>query len=201
MNFWDERYRHDRYFYGEAPNRFLEAQSGIFPSGGRLLGLGEGEGRNAVFLAGQGFQVTALDQSPVGLDKALRLAERHGVALETRNADLLVADLGQAQWDGIYNIFCHLPDRERQALHPRIRQALKPGGIFLTEQFEPRQLTKTSGGPPDLDLLPQLTELERAFSGWRILVARYETTPLDEGPKHQGEAHVVRFIAQKPDDR
>ena len=67
-SFWDERYGGDGFAYGTAPNRWLEAQVAALPAGGRVLCLGEGEGRNAVWLAEQGFTVDAVDGSPVGLD-------------------------------------------------------------------------------------------------------------------------------------
>lgn len=197
-HFWDERFRPDRYFYGEAPNRFLEAHAHLFPAKGSLLGLGEGEGRNGVFLAERGFQVTALDLSSVGLEKAQRLAARRGTTLTPWQSDLEGADLGNEQWDGIYNIFCHLPSDVRQRLHPRIRQALKPGGVFLTQQFSPRQLAHASGGPPQTDLLPDLPEFLDDFAGWEVAVARAETITLDEGLRHQGPAAVVSVIVKKP---
>lgn len=198
LNFWDERFRSARYFYGEAPNQFLKAHAGVFSAHGRLLGLGEGEGHNGVYLAEQGFQVTALDSSAIGLEKTALLAAQRGVCVTPWMADVTTADLGNETWDGIYNIFCHLPQAQRLPLYPKIQAALKPGGIYLTQQFSPRQLGHQSGGPQDVDLLPDLPELLDAFSGWETVVAQAETTVLDEGPKHRGEAQVINFIARKP---
>ncbi|HEY9856297.1 MAG TPA: class I SAM-dependent methyltransferase [Stenomitos sp.] len=195
--FWDERFQQATYVYGEAPNDFLAANWQLFPKG-ELLSLGEGEGRNAVFLAEQGLKVTAMDSSQAGLAKLAQLAERRGVQVPTERGDLTQADLGHERWEGLYNIFCHLPSEARQALYGRIKQALKPGGLFLTEQFTPEQLNYTSGGPKDPDMLVTLDELRRAFGGWDVLVASEEVIQLDEGPFHQGAASVVRFIARKP---
>lgn len=196
--FWDDKFRPARYAYGEAPNAFLAEQAACFPPGGAILSLGEGEGRNAVFLAERGHAVTAYDASGEGLAKLARLAERRGQTVSARQVDLREADLGEAAWDGLYNIYCHLAPEDREALYPRIRRALRPGGVFLTEQFSPEQLAYTSGGPKDPRLLTTLAELESAFSGWDVRVAAQTLTTLDEGPLHQGPASVVRFIARKP---
>ncbi len=86
-SFWDDRYKVEDYVYGREPNDFLRAEAHrIAP--GRVLCLAEGEGRNAVFLAGLGHQVTAVDQSIEGLRKADRLAREHGVEITTVQADL-----------------------------------------------------------------------------------------------------------------
>ncbi len=91
---WDERYSTDDYAYGTKANEFLVANYGQIPMG-RVLSLAEGEGRNAVFLAKQGYTVTAVDGSIVGLDKAKKLAEENGVSIECVHADLADYDLGE----------------------------------------------------------------------------------------------------------
>ena len=84
---WDERYSAEEYVYGTSPNNFLEANFSSIPKG-KVLSLAEGEGRNAVFLAKQGYSVTAVDASLVGLNKARKLAEDNGVVIEFIQADL-----------------------------------------------------------------------------------------------------------------
>lgn len=198
QQFWDERFQSPEYFYGERPNAFLEAQAEHLPAGGAVLSLGEGEGRNAVFLASRGHAVTALDSSPRGFEKLRQLAERRGVQVATWLEDVTQADLGEARWDGIVNVFCHLPGVDRPALYERIRRALRPGGVFLTEQFSVEQLRHHSGGPKREDMLLTIEELEQAFAGFDVLHAASEKIVLDEGAHHQGPAAVVRFIARKP---
>jgi 2-polyprenyl-3-methyl-5-hydroxy-6-metoxy-1,4-benzoquinol methylase len=84
---WDERYKSDKYGYGKIPVPFLtESITGL--DTGRALCLGAGEGRNAVWLAEQGFATTALDISGVGLEKVARLAEEHNVNVESVKADI-----------------------------------------------------------------------------------------------------------------
>lgn len=203
-NFWDTRFGQDEYVYGREPNVFLAEHHLLFPKGARVLSLGEGEGRNAVFLARHGYDVTAVDSSAEGMRKLSRLAAEGGVLVTQRLEDVTAANLGTSRWDGLVLIFCHLPSADRQALYARIRQALKPGGIFLTEMFTPRQLGYQSGGPKDPDMLVERDELIAAFegspaSGFEIVLAEEEIVALDEGPFHQGLGSVVRFIARRKD--
>lgn len=197
-NFWDERFGQAEYVYGREPNAFLAEHHLVFPKGARILSLGEGEGRNAVFLGRQGYDVTALDASEEGMRKLSRLAAEGGVLVSQRQEDVTRADLGRSRWNGIVSIFCHLPSADREALYGRVREALKPGGVFLAELFTPRQLGYQSGGPKDPDMLVELDGLSRAFEGFEIMLADEEVVSLDEGPFHQGLASVVRFIARRP---
>ena len=197
-NRWDERFARPDYVYGEAPNVFLAAQLGALPPGGAVVSLGEGEGRNATFLAARGFAVTAVDSSARGLEKLRALADRRGVALSAVEADVTAYDLGEARWDGVVNVFCHLPPAERQALWPRVRRALKPGGVFIAELFRPEQPAEGKGGPPDERLRVPLSELTEAFAGFERLYAAEEVYVLDEGPLHQGPRAVSRLVVRKP---
>jgi 2-polyprenyl-3-methyl-5-hydroxy-6-metoxy-1,4-benzoquinol methylase len=118
MMMWDQRYGGEEYAYGTAPNEFLVAMAPRLPMG-RVLCLGEGEGRNAVWLAGRGYEVTAVDASRVGLEKAERLAAERGVTITTVHADLAKHDIDPDAWDGILSIFCHLPPALRADVHHR----------------------------------------------------------------------------------
>ena len=129
---WDERYSAEEYAYGTNPNNFLEANVSSIPKG-KVLSLAEGEGRNAVFLAKQGYSVTAVDSSLVGLNKARKLAEENGVIVEFIHTDLAEYDLGENKWDGIVSIFCPLPSSIRKQLHKKVEAALKRDGVFLLE--------------------------------------------------------------------
>lgn len=106
---WDERYTEEGFAYGTEPNDFLKAEYSRIPKGGRVLCLAEGEGRNAVFLARQGYAVTAVDQSAVGLQKAKNFAAEHDVDITTEVANLADYELGTEAWDGIVSISAHVP--------------------------------------------------------------------------------------------
>lgn len=129
MQSWDERFGQADLAYGDGPNDFLAEQVGALTPGNCLC-IAEGQGRNAVWLASQGFAVTAMDQSPVGMARARDLAARQGVALATETGDLSTWDLGEARWDNIVSIFGHLPAALRRDVHARVVKALKPGGTF-----------------------------------------------------------------------
>src|SRR5690349_779160 len=123
---WNERYSEPGFAYGDAPNDFLVAVADQLP-GGRVLTIGEGEGRNAVFLASLGHEVLAVDQSDVGLAKARQRAEERGLQIHTQAADLREFPIEPEAWDGVISIFCHLPPSIRVPLHAAIVRGLRPG--------------------------------------------------------------------------
>ena len=196
--FWDARFGSEVYTYGTTPNAFIAQEAPNLPPGAELLDLGAGEGRNAVFLAGQGFRVTALDYAEAGLAKTEALAAERGVEVET-----LRADLGHwkpdRQWDVIVCTFVHLRVGERYRLYTAIQAALRPGGLLVAEWFRPEQRTDgyTSGGPPTLDLLIKPRELRQHFIWGDIIRCEPAEPTLNEGPFHQGPAATVRFIFRK----
>jgi SAM-dependent methyltransferase len=194
---WDERYQETKPTYGEAANDFLVEQVNHLRSG-TCLCLAEGQGRNAVWIAEQGFSVTAMDQSGVGMAKAAALAASRHVALTTAVGDLADFDLGSGQWDNIVSIFGHLPGALRRNVHRRVVEALRPGGIFLIEAFTPDQLaTDGTGGPADPDMLLTIDKLAAELTGLEVLLAREVVRPVNEGDYHQGDCAVVQFIARK----
>ena len=143
---WNERYSTQEYVYGTLPNEFL-IQTSSRISGNNVLCLAEGEGRNAVYLAREGYDVLAVDASPVGLEKAEILADDSYVNIDTCVADLSDYDIQPKQWDGIVSIFCHLPADVRQRLHKQVVKGLKPGGKLVLEAYHPRQAERPTGGP------------------------------------------------------
>ena len=128
---WDERYSAAEYAYGTTANDFLAANASCIPKG-NVLSLAEGEGRNAVFLALQGYSVTAVDASLVGLNKARKLAEENGVDIEFIHADLSDYDLGINQWHGIVSIFCPLPSTLRSQLYKKVEKKFEGKWRVLT---------------------------------------------------------------------
>lgn len=193
---WDQRYDQHDYFYGTEPNDFLRAMTGQLPSGGRVLCLAEGEGRNAVWLAAQGYQVTAMDLSAVGLAKGQRLADHQGVNVVWQQADLADVDLGQACWDGIVSIFAHQPSAIRRLLHQRCVAALAPGGVMLLEAYCPAQLQYHTGGPRDADLLPTAAQLQAELAGLQFDHLVELERDVIEGQGHTGRAAVVQLVAR-----
>lgn len=197
VSFWDERYSGPGFVFGTEPNDHLRAMVPAL-SAGNCLCLGEGEGRNACFLASLGHQVSALDQSETGLAKAARLAASRGLQLETRACDLTQEDLGLECWDGIVSIFLHLHQAERKLLHERVVRALRPGGWYLLEAYTPAQIGRKTGGPQDPAHLMTLPSLALELQGLELLKAVELERPVIEGHGHTGLAAVVQLFARKP---
>lgn len=193
---WDERYGTAEYAYGTEPNEFLRQHFQQLPKG-RILSLAEGEGRNAVFLARQGYQVTAVDSSSVGLEKAHKLAADHGVAIECAHADLGAFDLGHEHWDGIVSIFCPLPSVLRQEIHRKAVAALKPGGVFLLEAYRPEQIRHGTGGGSNVDTMQTADSLRAELSGLAFGHLVELERDVIEGIYHTGLGAVVQAIAVK----
>jgi SAM-dependent methyltransferase len=193
---WDTRYAGDDYVYGTAPNDFLTGQLDRLPRG-RALCLGEGEGRNAVFLAQQGYEVLAVDASTTGMAKARRLARERGVEIETRVADLAVFPIAPGQWDLIVSVFCHLPPPLRRNVHRAAVAGLRPGGAFLLEAYTPRQLEFRTGGPPTHELLMSLASLREELRGLTFIHAVETEREVVEGSLHTGRGAVVQVLALK----
>lgn len=194
---WDERYASGEFVFGEAPNLFLLGQAHRLRPGMRALAVGDGEGRNGVWLAQQGLVTTSLDWSAVGLAKARALAEARGVALATVTADLTRWEWPAAGFDVIAWIFVHLPPADRAIACEGVLRALAPGGLLLMECFTPAQEGRRSGGPKDPALLWSRALVERHFGGLEVLELLEGTVLLDEGPRHQGAAEVVRAVLRR----
>ncbi|HEU4735352.1 MAG TPA: class I SAM-dependent methyltransferase [Kofleriaceae bacterium] len=193
---WDERYAAQDYTYGMEPNDLVRDEAHRIPEG-RVLCLAEGEGRNAVFLARLGYQVTAVDFSSVGLRKAERLAREREVSIEIIEADLARFDLGTGLWSGIVSIFAHTLPEIRRRVHAAIPAALCPGGILILEAYRPRQLELGTGGPKDVALLPTLDELRTELAGLELLIARETDREIHEGRAHSGPSATVQVVGRR----
>ena len=189
---WNQRYDKSMYLYGTGPVEFLRDNIDRLPAGTALC-LAAGEGRNAVYLAERGYDVTAMDPSPVGLEKATRLAAERGVSIKTDVGDLSVGyDMGSEQYDVITDFYYH-----DVSIFDDVMRALKPGGVFILQNFSLAQLDTNRFGPRNPDYLVKPNELLAYFDGFRILYYEDTVVELDEG-MHQGPGAVVRLIVQKP---
>lgn len=196
MNRWDTRYNSDAFVYGKAPNDFLKENRHHLPKG-KILCLAEGEGRNAVYLAGSGYDVTAVDASRVGLDKAEKLAQESGLSIETVVADLAEYPIESKSWDGIVSIFCHVPEAVRKSLHAKVCSGLKQGGILLLEAYRPEQLALGTGGPPEASMMMTLELLRDELPDLKWVHAEELERDVLEGSLHTGRGAVVQVIGRK----
>ncbi|MGD8280700.1 MAG: class I SAM-dependent methyltransferase [Gemmatimonadota bacterium] len=197
---WNERYAEPFAAYGTEPNDFLREVADRIPDG-PVLCLAEGEGRNAVFLAEKGHEVTAVDQSEVGLANAAALATERGVEITTAVADLAHYDLGRERWTGIVSIWGHLPPGLRKRVHAACVQALRPGGALVLEAYAPRQLDRPGqGGPPSADLLMTPEGLRHELAGLGFERCAEVDRNVAEGRYHDGPSTTVQVLAFKPHD-
>ena len=194
---WDERYDTEEYVYGTEPNNFLVSVADRIPRGGKVLSLGEGEGRNAVYLAKLGYSVTAVDQSAVGLKKAERMAVDNGVAIKTIVSDLAGFRIEPEAWDAVFSFFCHLDRDVRRRIFGQAARGLKPGGVFILEAFTPHQLKYNTGGPRKAGLMMTVLDLKDELKGLEFPRAVELEREVREGAHHKGKAAVVQILAQK----
>jgi len=194
---WNDRYSEPGFAYGTEPNEFLASIVGALPQG-KILSLAEGEGRNAVYLASLGYEVTGVDGSEVGLHKAQTLAVERGVSIITIPADLGSFEIGPEQWDGIIACYCHVPSAIRIPLHRAAVRGLKHGGVFVLEAFSQEQLAYGTGGPQSLDMLMSLDDVKEELAGLEFRHAVQLEREVREGSRHTGLASVIQIVGIKP---
>lgn len=199
MSEWDARYSRGDFLYGEAPNDFVAETARRLKPESRVLLLGEGEGRNGLFLASLGHDVTGVDASAVGVEKARAWAERRSLRASFVHADLDAFEFGVDQWDAVVSVWCHLPPELRARVHARSVAALRPLGWFILEAYTPAQLGYGTGGPQVAELLYTLDDLARDLRGLRLVHAVETVREIHEGAVHNGPSAVVQVAAQKPD--
>jgi cyclopropane fatty-acyl-phospholipid synthase-like methyltransferase len=194
---WDERFSRTEPVYGEQPNAFLAAETSRFQRGMKLLVPGDGYGRNGIWLARQGFSVHTVDLSPVGVARARTTAAPAGLAMTIEQADLAAWKWPEAEYDGVFAIFLHLPPEVRAQVHAAMLRSMKPGGLVILEAFSPAQLKHSSGGPKQLELLYTAEMLRRDFAGAEALELEEKETQISEGPMHSGLAAVVDAVFRR----
>ncbi|CAM9210805.1 unnamed protein product, partial [Ectocarpus fasciculatus] len=214
---WDSRYR-TGWVYGKAPNDFLVEAIDRFITAEKIheprtvLSIGEGQGRNVVYLASRGFLCTAVDGSAGATESTLRLAGQRGVLHMVRavTANAFDFDYEESSYDIILSIFCMFPADQRARLHQRYTSALKPGGLIIVECFSPGQIEvnairaqvpgngRSWGMGPPPSCLVSAEELCLDFDCLSVLLAREVRRVLREGKFHRGPAACTQYVATKP---
>ncbi|MEL7248221.1 MAG: methyltransferase domain-containing protein [Bacteroidota bacterium] len=198
---WNERYGALGYAYGTAPNQFFKEQLSLLPPG-RILLPADGEGRNAVYAATQGWEVYAFDQSEAGQQKALELAAKRGVEINFAVYNSPELPYPLEYFDAIALIYAHFMPAQRTAFHKQFMKLLRPGGTLILEAFNKGHLpykkaNPSVGGPGDEQVLMSLAELTDDFSGLNATLAKDEIVELAEGDYHRGTGSVVRLTGWK----
>lgn len=195
-SFWNERYGGRDFVYGELPNVFFAEMLSAIKSGTIILPC-DGEGRNAVYAAKQGWKVEAFDISEAGKTKANHLALKYNVMIDFKIKDAATALYPNHSADVVALIYTHLPIEVRKKLHHNVVNWLKPSGKVILETFCPDQLKNSSGGPKDIDMLYTKEILAEDFKELNIEYLEYASIQLNEGEYHEGKADVIRMIATK----
>ncbi|MFC2948162.1 class I SAM-dependent methyltransferase [Virgibacillus sediminis] len=196
---WDNSFSDEEFVYGTRPNEFIEKMSGVLPDHSKIGCFAEGEGRNAVYLAGLGHEVTAYDQSPVGLAKAKELAKEHGVSLQTAVMDLTKEKVETRQYDAAVMVFGHVPREDQAFFIENILDSVKPGGHILLEVYSEDQLKYQTGGPKSLDMLYHPSQILEWIGDHQCLHFYYGEAERNEGKRHHGTGHVIQAVVRKKD--
>jgi 2-polyprenyl-3-methyl-5-hydroxy-6-metoxy-1,4-benzoquinol methylase len=198
---WDDRYKSEEFAYGEEPNNYLKEQIEKLEIG-TILFPAEGEGRNAIFAAKLGWEVSAFDISEEGRNKALLLAEKNNVSIDYQIGELETLDFHTAQFNAIALIYAHFPAAIKSEIHTQLDKLLKKEGIIIFEAFSKKHLeyvTKNEkvGGPKDIESLFSIEEIKADFPNYEIIELEEKEIELSEGLFHNGTGSVIRFIGRK----
>jgi len=198
---WNERYSNEAFAYGEEPNNYLKEQLIKLPVGS-ILFPAEGEGRNAVFAATMGWNVSAFDISQEGKNKAIRLAEKNGVTIDYQVGPLGELNFEEGQFDAIALIYAHFPANIKSAYHKKLDHFLKKNGTIIFESFSKKHLDYASanenvGGPKDIESLFSIEEIKLDFPNYTIIELAEQEIELNEGLYHNGIGSVIRFVGRK----
>lgn len=202
--FWDERYANEEFVYGKLPNKYFKEKI-VELSVGKALFAAEGEGRNAVYAATLGWEVTAFDQSLSAKKKAILLAENNQVTIDYLVSDLYNFNYTSASFDVLVLIFAHFPEEKRRIYHRQLTQTIKNDGYIILEAFSKNHMQNQKenpkvGGPKNIDMLYDLDEIKEDFQNFEFLEAYETETELNEGEHHKGKGSVIRILAKKTNE-
>lgn len=174
---WDRLYGGSELIWTAEPNRFLAAEVADLPPG-RALDVACGEGRNAVWLAQRGWQVTGIDFSQVALDKAARLAHERDVSVQWVRADVTDHLPVSAAFDLVAILYLHLESMTTRDVLRRSAEALAPGGTLLVVGHDPTNVEAGHGGPQDPAILMAPDEIADALGDLEIVRAERVRRPV-----------------------
>ncbi|MDQ0159378.1 class I SAM-dependent methyltransferase [Alkalibacillus salilacus] len=194
---WDNSFSDDDFIYGREPNQFIRQHYSVLPEGGRIACFAEGEGRNAIFLAEQGYEVTTYDQSEIGLEKTKQLAEERGVSVRTVQKDLTVEKVDPYLYEGAIMVFGHVPKDDQAFLIKSMIDSVKLGGYIMFEVYSDDQLPYRSGGPKTEEMLYNPSDVLDWINDYKCLHFYYGEADRVEGKRHLGLGHVIQVIIQK----
>lgn len=194
---WDNSFLDDDFVYGEKENAFIHDMSELIPAGAKVGCFAEGEGRNAVYLAKLGHDVTAFDQSTIGLGKAKTLAQKNNVDIETVAQDLTKEKVESNQFDAAIMVFGHVPEANQRFLVDSMIDSVKSGGHVMFEVYSEDQLEYKTGGPKSVDMLYDPADVLNWIKDYKCIHFYYGEAVRHEGKRHSGLCHVIQVAIKK----
>lgn len=200
--FWNARYAREEYVYGTEPNAFFKQQIDKLSEPGKILLPAEGEGRNAVYAALCGWQVTAFDFSIEARKKAMSLAASKNVEIDYLIKDITNVVFGEDSFDLLAMIYVHPIPAHKSAINKTLASFVKPGGHIIMEVFgkgheKYQAVNPAAGGPKDPEMFYSTDEIMRDFADFEIITLEDSVVSLHEGEFHKGESSVIRFTGIK----
>jgi cyclopropane fatty-acyl-phospholipid synthase-like methyltransferase len=196
---WNARFAGAEYHFGRAPNAFLAREASRLHPGQSVLCVADGEGRNGVFLAKRGLDVTAFDIAGNGVAKARALAAEHAASIDVREVDIRAWDWDARTYDAVVAIFIQfLTPEERPEVFRGMQRAVRAGGLMLLEGYRPEQIGYGTGGPGKPGHLYTRAWLEETFRGWEMLRLDAYDAEIHEGGGHAGMSALIDLVARKP---
>ena len=197
--FWNERFDKKEFIFGKEPNEYLVDQASQYlKPKSSVLCIADGEGRNGVWLAKQGMQVTGFDVSDIALAKANQFAADNNVNIQYSLSDTDGFDWQVKAYDAVVGIFIQFADPEMRArIFRQVHQTLKPGGLFILQGYTPKQLEYKTGGPSLIEHLYTEEMIRELCQGFEVLDLQCYEKELSEGARHTGMSALLGMVAKK----
>ncbi|MDG1739272.1 MAG: class I SAM-dependent methyltransferase [Paracoccaceae bacterium] len=201
---WDKRYEGDEYLFGTSPAAFLaDREQFLRASAGKTcLAVADGEGRNSVFMAKCGIDVTSMDSSEIGQAKAKKLAKAEDLSINFQVADLRTWGWHENAFDLVVAIFIQFADPVfRTEIFEGMKKTVKPGGTILLHGYTPKQIEYGTGGPgvaANLYTPEILADAFEGFEGFEIEALNAYDKVITEGTGHSGKSALIDLVARKP---
>ena len=189
---WNRRYRESTLLWSAEPNRFLVEEVADLPAG-RALDIGAGEGRNAIWLAEQGWRVTGVEFADVALDRARRIAVDRNVEVDWIQADVLQWSAEPAGFDLVLLVYLHFPREEMTTVLRHAQNAVAPGGTLLLIGHDRSNLEHGHGGPPDPALLYEPDDVAVVLTDLAVIKAETRRRPVETDG---GRVHAIDCLVR-----
>lgn len=193
---WNQKFSGEEYLYGKTPNDFYKQILDKLQAG-KILLLGEGEGRNAVYAAEKGWEVDAVDFSDIAREKALKLAAEKSVQINYKITDISTYAPKEQEYDAVAIIFLHFTEEIREIVHKRAISSLKKGGSIIMQIYDKEQIKNGTGGPKSIDYLYSLEDVYNDFHELQFDLFTKERVDQSEGSGHSGIQDVIKFHGKK----